>query len=135
MGKKDTTPAAAPSPVPAVASGDSVVVALNHPHGIVFALAGGRKAAIAGNASGLRGREKGTLPVGAYGLTVLPAGDWQYIQDHYGKMEIFQSGLIFAQSGSAGAEAQARERAELRHGREPADAAGMATQEARAEDR
>jgi hypothetical protein len=102
-------------------AGNEVMVALNYPQGIKFALPGGRKVVINGNAAHLRNREKGILPVGAFGLTNVPADDWEYIKKFYGGMEIFKSGLIFAQTSAAKAKDEAAEKESLRHGREPVD--------------
>ena len=97
-------------------------VALNHPQGINFLLDGGkRRVLIRGNANALRGQEKGKLPTGAVGLTDVSKADWEAIKKQYGRMEIFQSGLIFANDRKADAVDQAEERAETRHGREPVD--------------
>ncbi|MDR3037876.1 MAG: hypothetical protein LBV21_01055 [Candidatus Adiutrix sp.] len=106
-----------------------VYVALNHPHGIKFTLPGGRKVTINGNATHLRGREKGVLPVGRYGLTLAPAEDWAEIQRLYGAMDIFKKGLIFTQDRRDKALDQAEEQAETRHGREPIDPEAALTQE------
>ena len=43
---------------------DTVMVALNRTTGIMFPMPDGRKVLIEGNAAGLRGKEKGVLPVG-----------------------------------------------------------------------
>ena len=95
---------------------DTVMVALNRTTGITFPMPDGRKAA------SLRGKEKGVLPVGAFGLTRVNADDWAYIEKTYGPhMEIFKSGLIFAQARKADAVDEADERAELRNGLEPVD--------------
>ncbi|WP_308775753.1 hypothetical protein [uncultured Bilophila sp.] len=101
---------------------DAVMVALNRPSGIVFDLPDGCKVLIEGNAASLRGKEKGVLPVGAFGLTRVNADDWAYIEKTYGPhMEIFKSGLIFAQARKSDAVDEADERAELRNGLEPVD--------------
>ena len=101
---------------------DTVMVALNRTTGIMFPMPDGRKVLIEGNAAGLRGKEKGVLPVGAFGLTRVNADDWAYIEKTYGPhMEIFKSGLIFAQARKADAVDEADERAELRNGLEPVD--------------
>ena len=74
-------------------------------------------------------RKKGVLPVGAFGLTRVNADDWAYIEKTYGPhMEIFKSGLIFAQARKADAVDEADERAELRHGLEPVDVAKAQTE-------
>lgn len=101
---------------------DTVMVALNRTTGITFPMPDGRKVLIEGNAASLRGKEKGVLPVGAFGLTRVNADDWAYIEKTYGPhMEIFKSGLIFAQARKADAVDEADERAELRNGLEPVD--------------
>ena len=83
---------------------DTVMVALNRATGITFPMPDGRKVLIEGNAASLRGKEKGVLPVGAFGLTRVNADDWAYIEKTYGPhMEIFKSGLIFAQARKADA--------------------------------
>ncbi|MBD5417358.1 MAG: hypothetical protein HDR50_06810 [Desulfovibrio sp.] len=106
----------------AKASGTAMVaVALNRATGIQFSMPDGRKVVINGNAAHLRGKEKGVLPVGAFGLTMVPATDWEYIKKTYGGMEIFQHGLIFAAERKADAVDEAAEKAELRHGIEPID--------------
>ena len=104
------------------APADAVYVALNRASGIRFLLPDGRRVLIEGNAAALRGKEKGVLPVGAYGLTRVAADDWAYIEKTYGPhMEIFKNGLIFARTRKADAADEADERAESRHGLEPVD--------------
>ena len=99
---------------------DTVMVALNRASGIVFPMPDGRKVLVEGNAASLRGKEKGVLPVGAFGLTRINAVDWASVEKTYGPhMEIFRSGLIFAQARKADAVDEADERAELRNGLEP----------------
>lgn len=114
MAKNKTSQAAAPA-------ADTVVVALNRASGIVFTLPDGRRVTINGNAHHLRGKEKGILPVGAFGLTTIARADWEAIKKIYGKMKLFESGLIFAAERKADAVDMAEERAELRHGLEPID--------------
>lgn len=99
----------------------TVTVALNRATGIQFLMPDGRKVVINGNAADLRGREKGVLPVGGFGLTTIAAADWDYIKKTYGGMEIFENGLIFAAARQADAADEADEKAEFRHGLEPAD--------------
>ena len=115
------------------AARNTVLVALNHPQGIDFELADGRRVRIAGNAAGLRGREKGVLPVGAYGLTEIPAADWEAVTARYGDMPVFASGLIFAARSSDEAGAEAADKAALRHGREPVNPDAVNTRPADAE--
>lgn len=112
-------------------SGKSVVVCLNHPSGITFPIGpDNRPVHIRGNAHDLRGREKGVIPVGEYGYTIVSKDDWEEIKRVYGRMKIFESGLIFAESGHDRAKARACEQQELRHGREPVDTAQTNTSEA-----
>lgn len=99
----------------------TVTVAFNRATGIRFPMPDGRTVLINGNAADLRGREKGVLPVGAFGLTTIAADDWDYITRTWGRMEIFENGLIFAAERRADAADEAAEKAELRHGLEPAD--------------
>lgn len=114
---------AAPESPARTPKGDTVMVALNRATGIEFPLPDGRKVLIEGNAAPLRGKDKGVLPVGAFGLTEVNADDWAYIEKAYGPhMELFTSGLIFAQKRKADAADEADERAELRNGLEPVDA-------------
>lgn len=104
-----------------------VTVALNRAIGIQFAMPDGRKVLINGNAAHLRGLEKGVLPVGGFGLTIIPAEDWEYIKKTYGGMEVFENGLLFAAERKADAVDMADERAALRHGMEPVDPENTAT--------
>lgn len=105
-----------------------VFVCLNQPHGIKFRLKSGRVVHIEGNAAHLRGAEMGKLPVGAYGMTMIPEADWEEIKATYAPfMGIFQAGLIFASSDRNSAEDQAEDQAETRHGREPVDVSKSAT--------
>ena len=104
-----------------------VTVALNRATGIQFAMPDGRKVVINGNAVHLRGKEKGVLPVGGFGLTTIAADDWEYIKKTYGGMEVFENGLLFAAERKADAVDMADERAELRHVIEPVDPENTAT--------
>jgi len=110
-----------------------VAVALNHPNGLKFTLKDGRQVVINGNATHLRGRETGVLPVGRYGITLVKASDWEEILHTYGQMDVFKKKLIFSRPRQAEAETQAEEMKETRHGREPVDPATTATTEGRAE--
>lgn len=109
------------------AGGDTVMVALNRTSGILFSVPGGRQVLIHGNADGLRGMEKGVLPVGAFGLTEVSASDWAYIEKTYGGMELFKNGLLFAQKSRADAQAEASEKKDTRNGLEPVDVNATAT--------
>jgi hypothetical protein len=116
------------APVPDQNVSGQVFVALCHPTGIKFSLPGGKTVLIKGNAHHLRGREKGVLPVGGFGLTPVDQADWEEIQRVYGRMEIFKNGMIFAQDSRAKATDESDEKAELRHGREPVDPATTHTE-------
>lgn len=108
---------------------DTVTVALNRASGIAFSLPDGRRVRVAGNAFHLRGKEKGVLPVGGFGLTEIAADDWAYIEKTYGPhMEIFKSGLIFARTRKADAMDEADEKRDLRHGMEPMSAETLGTE-------
>jgi hypothetical protein len=122
--------AAAPAvqSAPVQSASAPVFIALCHPTGIKFSLPGGKTVLIKGNAHHLRGREKGILPVGGFGLTSVDKADWEEIKRVYGRMEIFKSGLIFAQDSRAKATDESGEKAELRHGREPVDPATTNTE-------
>lgn len=118
-------PQAAPSVITAPRV-DKVVVCYNSPCGIIFELNRPdgtiKKIEIAGNAVHLRGKERaGALPVGAFGMTVVDAQDWEAIKVKYGRMKMFNKGTIFSASDRQSAEVMAAERKELRHGREPVD--------------
>ena len=114
-------------------AGDTVFVALNHPSGIKFTLKDGRQVVIKGHSTHLRGKEMGILPVGRYGLTQVSKDDWEEIQRIYGRMEIFQNGLIFARPRKSEAEDQAEEMRGTRHGREPVNPETTNTTEAKDE--
>ncbi len=116
---KQATPTQTPTPAPA--SANTVIVALNRQTGILFSMPDGRRVRIAGNAEKLRGREKGILPRGAFGLTEIAAADWDYIQKAYGGMELIQNGLLFAAPRKADAVDMADDRADTRTGMEPVD--------------
>lgn len=116
----ETAAAKAEKKAGATAGSNTVVVALCHPHGIQFILDGGkRRIKLNGNAANLAGQPKGILPIGGFGLTEIPASDWEAIKATYGKMEIFKNGLCFAHEKRSDTLAEADEKAELRHGREP----------------
>lgn len=100
---------------------NTVVVALNYPLGITFDLSKERRVKLNGNAESLRGKDKGQLPVGAFGLTVIDRADWEEIKAKYGTMRLFRSGLIFVSDSKSNAEAEAEEKKETRHGLEAVD--------------
>ena len=86
---------------------------------------------IAGNATGLRGLEKGILPAaGAYGLTPnVDAELWEAVKAKYQHMAIFRNGLIFAVGDNRSAKSEAKNRASLRHGAEPIEPKQTTTSE------
>ncbi len=105
----------------ATAVSDSVVIALNSAHGIEFDISGNRKVRINGNAEGLRGKDKGHIPVGAFGLTVVKRADWEEVKKRYHKMRVFRSGLLVEATSKTEAEEEAEERKDTRNGLEPID--------------
>lgn len=114
------TSTAAEDMAPAATGKDTVTVALNRAQGIKFILGDGRRVEIFGNAVHLRGKEMGELPTGgAFGLTTIPAEDWEEIVRRYGDTKLFASGRIFAQSSRSNVLAQTRDHADTRHGLEP----------------
>lgn len=98
-----------------------VVVCLKHPQGIKFNLPDKRSIVINGNAAHLRGHKSPILPQGGYGMTTISKDDWEYIKKTYNSMNIFKSGLIFANADTASAESQAKEHDEIKSGFEPID--------------
>ena len=133
--KTASTAKAAPQKVQPSAGGRTVVVALNRVQGIDYPMPDGRVVSIAGNAVGLRGQEMGVLPVGAYGLTEIREDDWLYIQKMWGETPLFKNGLIFASTkGEKDAQAEARNREDLRNGMEPIDPDRATTRPASAKD-
>ena len=128
MAKKDAEPkekavAAEPEPkaAPKVSSkaSDMVFVALNQPYSQTFVLAGGREVTLSGNAASLQGKDKGPLPVGAFGLTRISRDDWEEIARVYSGLAIFKKGLIFASDSRDEFESEALNREDTRHGLEP----------------
>ena len=116
-----------------VETSDTVCVALNRPLGLVFRMADGREVEINGNGVDLRGKEQGILQPGAFGLTIMPAADWEYILKTYGHLKIFQNGFCFAARKKADAQEEAENRDDLRNGLEPVDVEKTATKEAKEE--
>ena len=122
--KKETTAAAQPAPQnvqPSAGSGRTVVVALCRAQGLDFPMPDGRVVSVAGSNAGLRGQMTGILPIGEFGLTEIAESDWLYIKKTWAEWKLFKNGLIFAQTKTEDAKAEAKERAELRHGFEPID--------------
>lgn len=114
-GAKSATATSTAKPV-----SDKVVVCLNLAHSVVFEI-DGRKIRINGQNENLRGEQEGILAVGKFGQSIIDRQDWEEIRRQYGRMSIFKMGLIFAQKDTASANAEAREKKELRHGLEPVD--------------
>lgn len=100
---------------------ECIIVCLKHPQGIKFNLPNKRSIIINGNATHLRGNRAPILPQGGYGMTTINKDDWEYIKKTYGNMNIFKSGLIFANADAASAESQAKEYDEIKSGFEPID--------------
>jgi len=90
----------------------------------------GRKVELNGNGQALTGRDKGVLPVGTCGLTIIRAEDWEYILKTYGDGRLFRNGLCFAASRKADAVGEAESRRDLRNGLEPVNPGKTGTKEA-----
>lgn len=99
----------------------NVIVCLKHPQGIKFKLPDNRQIIINGNAAHLRGQKAPILPSDGFGMTTILKEDWEYIKEHYKTMQVFKSGLIFANADTASAESQAKEHDEIKSGFEPID--------------
>ena len=120
--KKESVQPAVPQNVqPSAGAGRTVVVALNRAQGLDFPMPDGRIVSIAGSNAGLRGQMTGVLPIGEFGLTEIAESDWLYIAKTWGEWKLFKNGLIFAQTKAEDAKAEAKEKAEFRHGFEPID--------------
>jgi hypothetical protein len=97
-----------------------VFAALKQPQS--FRLADGRVMTINGfPVSSLRQPGGGFFAGGKYGVTQVPAGQWEQVMKIYGQMKIFKSGLIFSAPSLERGQDMARERGSLRHGFEPID--------------
>lgn len=118
--KKENTGNNAPA-VKTDSKNTHVVVCLKHPQGIKFKLPNNRSVIIAGNATHLRGQKAPVLPVGGFGMTTISTEDWEYIKKTYSTMQVFKSGLIFANADTASASSQAQEHDEIKSGFEPID--------------
>ena len=120
--KKESTVQPAPQTIqPSAGTGRTVVVALCRAQGLDFPMPDGRIVSIAGSNAGLRGQMTGVLPIGEFGLTEIAESDWLYIAKTWAEWRLFKNGLIFAQTKVEDAKAEAKEKAELRHGFEPID--------------
>lgn len=71
--------------------------------------------------SKLKGLDGQSFTGGKYGVTTIPAGQWNEVIRIYGKMKMFTNGLVFAAPSLERGKAMARERSGLRHGYEPVD--------------
>ena len=104
------------------AGGDSVYVFANLQNGQCFQLLDGSTVVIEGMpVSRLKGLDGQSFTGGKYGVTPVPAAQWDAVMQTYGTMKIFQSGLVFAAPSLERGKAMARERGGLRHGYEPVD--------------
>ena len=109
---------------------NTVCVALNRPYGLYFRMPDGRKVELNGNGCSLIGKDKGILPVGTYGLTIIKAEDWEYILKTYGGMRLFRNGLCFATDNREDTQEEAKDRNDLRNGLEPVNPERTQTKEA-----
>lgn len=108
------------------AQDNTVVVALCHPHGITFRLGdrGEHEVRLNGNAANLKGLSMGVLPLGGFGLTTVKAEEWEAIKRQVQDWPLYKNGLLYAHEKTADVTAEADEKAELRHGREPVQVDG-----------
>lgn len=126
MAKKNATTAAVDEETSAASSSNTVTVAYNFPHSIIFDIEGNdglvHSIEINGNATGLRGKTQGVLPAGgSYGLTFgVDADLWAAIEKKFGWMAIFKNGLIFATKPADASDAVA-DHSSVRNGFEPID--------------
>lgn len=118
-----------------IQSPSTVFVAMNYPHNVKFTVPDRDgmmcEIELQGNATELRGKKMGILPVGAYGITEIDAGAWGYIKAKYAGLPLIRSGLIFATERSERyAQAAAAERKDVRNGYEPVDPKKVTTKPA-----
>lgn len=105
------------------AAPQTVTVCLNFPYDIKYNVpdASGKMTTVKfnGNAGHLKGKAKGVIPIGAFGLTPnVPKEVWDYIVRTRPDEPLIKSGNLFiAEAGQAAA--AAAERKNLRHGFEP----------------
>lgn len=112
----------APAKAPKAGNGDMVCVMLNRPQGIKFIINGGKTVVeINGNAANLKGKPKGILPIGGYGMTLVPRSEWEQVKKLYGRLPYFRNNLILEAEDKASANDMAEDYAETRHGMEPVD--------------
>lgn len=108
---------------PITTEGETVVVCSNYPRDLKFMVPDSRgkyqPIVIKGNAVNLVGRDKGIIPIGAYGITTgVPKDAWDWVMKNRPDDEFLKRGLVFA-STPANARKEAEERSNLRHGYEP----------------
>lgn len=108
---------------PKQVTGETVVVCLNYPRDLKFMVPNKNglmePIVIRGNATNLKGKDKGIIPIGAYGITTgVPKDAWEWILKHRPDDEVIKKGLMFASTPDKARDA-VRERQGLRHGYEP----------------
>ena len=100
----------------------SVVVCMKMPQDQIFRLSGGRTITLKGKPlSALYDAEGKRLPGSGFGRTVLPAEAWEELKKTSGRMDMFRTGLIFAEADEASANARAAEQDEVKNGFEQVD--------------
>lgn len=110
---------------PMQTTGETVTVCLNYPRDVKFFVPdkNGRRQSIVfyGNATNLKGKDRGIIPKGAYGVTMgVPREAWEWIMAHYPDSELIKQGLLFSPK-SRNVRHEAEERSGLRHGFEPVE--------------
>lgn len=104
-------------------SSTTVVVCFNSFHDRIFRLTNGRTVTLHGvKASSLVGVDGRPL-ASQYGRTNLPVEVWEELKKMYGRLRIFERGLIFEERDEASAADAAADRADLRNGLEPVNVA------------
>lgn len=107
---------------PKAGKGDMVCVMLNRPQGIKFLINNGKTVVeINGNGVNLKGKSKGILPIGGYGMTMVPRDQWEEVKRMYGRMAYFKNKLILEAEDKASGNDMADDHTELRNGFEPVD--------------
>lgn len=118
----DASGVAGPGAAESGAPENCVYVFANLHSGQSFTLPDGSIVTINGlPVSSLKGVDGQNFAGGKYGVTKVPAEQWEQVLRIYGKMRFFQSGLVFAAETLERGKAMARERGGLRHGYEPVD--------------
>lgn len=124
--KKTTAEAAKETITAQVVVSATVFVAVNYPQSVKFTVPDKNglpcDLVLNGNATELRGKEMGILPIGAYGVTEVDADAWTYIKRQYAGLPLIKNGLIFAvEKDERYARDAAAERKGERNGFEPID--------------